>query len=386
MASSSTNAGCVGVLLAGGLSRRMGGGDKSLRHLGGRPMIAHAVERLRPQVDALILNANGDASRFAFLGLPVVADREADYAGPLAGVLAGMDWAREHAPDARWIVTAACDTPFFPRDLVARLRAAAEEAKAEIALAASKGQGHFVFALWPVALADDLADYLAQGGRKVQDWIAQYAHLHVEFAPAEIGGSEVDPFFNVNTPEDLVFAESLLAKGQPMNPPVFGIVGWKNSGKTTLTARLIGELSGRGFKVAAVKHAHHGFDVDQPGRDSYKFREAGAREVAVVSAKRVAIMHELRDEEEPPLEEVLRRLKGSHLILIEGFKREPHPKIEVRRQEAVQHDPMAGDLPGIVAIASDHQTETGALPVFELDDIEGMADFILRHTGLLTGP
>jgi molybdopterin-guanine dinucleotide biosynthesis protein B len=171
-----------------------------------------------------------------------------------------------------------------------------------------------------------------------------------------------------------------------MTTPLFGIVGWKNSGKTTLTSRLIAEITRRGFKVAAVKHAHHAFDVDQPGRDSYKFREAGAREVAVVSGRRVAIMHELREEDEPPLEAVLERLSGSDLILVEGYKAHPHDKIEARRREAVQQTPMVGELPGIVAIATDHPLETGDVPVYELDDIDGMADFILRHTGLAKAP
>jgi molybdopterin-guanine dinucleotide biosynthesis protein B len=167
-----------------------------------------------------------------------------------------------------------------------------------------------------------------------------------------------------------------------MMPPLFGVVGWKNSGKTTLVSRLIEELTRRGVKVAAVKHAHHGFDVDQPGRDSYKVREAGAREVAVISGKRVAIMHELREEAEPALEDVLPRLAGSDLILIEGFKQHNHPKIEARRLESVQQTPMVGAFPGIVAIASDHEVETGGLPVFALDDIDAMASFILRHAKL----
>lgn len=167
-----------------------------------------------------------------------------------------------------------------------------------------------------------------------------------------------------------------------MTPPVFGVVGWKNSGKTTLMSRLIHEFSVRGYKVGAVKHAHHAFDIDQPGRDSYKFREAGAREVAVVSAKRVAIMHELRDEEEPGLDEILTRLKGSELILVEGFKAHDHPKIEARRRDAAQSDPLAGSAPGIVAVASDHETGTGGLPLFALDDISSIADFITRYTGL----
>lgn len=167
-----------------------------------------------------------------------------------------------------------------------------------------------------------------------------------------------------------------------MSPLVFGIVGWKNSGKTTLTSRLIGEFAARGYKVAAVKHAHHDFDVDQPGRDSHLFREAGAREVAVVSSKRVAIMHELRGETEPGLDEVMTRLSGSELILIEGFKNHDHAKIEVRRRDSAGNEPLVGAVPGVVAIAADHPTEAGGLALFGLDDIGAIADFITRYTGL----
>lgn len=169
-----------------------------------------------------------------------------------------------------------------------------------------------------------------------------------------------------------------------MRAPIFGIVGWKNSGKTTLTSRLISEFCARGYKVAAVKHASHDFDVDHPGRDSYRFREAGAREIAVVSPKRVAIMQELRDEAEPDLAEVLARLRGSELILIEGFKTRDHPKIEARRRDGASVAPIAGVMPGVVAIAADHPTETGGLALFDLDDIKAIADFIATYTGLKT--
>lgn len=211
----STKVSCVGVLLAGGLSRRMGGGDKGLEMLAGRPMLAHAIERLRPQVGQLVLNANGDAERFAAFALPVVADASPDFAGPLAGVLAGMRWSEANVPDAAWIATAACDTPFFPRDLVARLRTAAEEDNAAVASAASGGQGHHVFGLWDIRLADGLEAALANGQRKVQDWIARYPHVAVNFAPARVGGATIDPFYNINTPDDLAQAEALLGEERP---------------------------------------------------------------------------------------------------------------------------------------------------------------------------
>ncbi|HTV88109.1 MAG TPA: molybdenum cofactor guanylyltransferase MobA [Stellaceae bacterium] len=201
------NARVVGVLLAGGLSRRMGGGDKSLRLLGGRPLLAHVVERLRPQVLALVLNANGDPSRFAPFGLPVVADSVPDFAGPLAGVLAGLDWTAAHDPDCAHIVSVATDAPFLPRDLVARLMEGMATAGADLACAASDGQQHPVIALWPVRLRHDLRHALVDEGlRKVDVWTGRYQLATVEFST-----DPIDPFFNANRPEDLDQAAALLA-------------------------------------------------------------------------------------------------------------------------------------------------------------------------------
>jgi molybdopterin-guanine dinucleotide biosynthesis protein B len=151
---------------------------------------------------------------------------------------------------------------------------------------------------------------------------------------------------------------------------VFGVTGWKNSGKTTLVERLVAELVRRGWTVNTVKHAHHDADVDQPGRDSFRHRAAGAREVALVGGHRYAIM---REQEEPTLAEVLARLAPADLVLIEGYKREPHPKIEVRSGAA---EPMAPRDPSIVAVAVDARPSDTGLPWFRRDDIVGIADFI----------
>ena len=201
----------AGVVLAGGLSRRMGGGDKGLRELNGKPLILHVIERLSRQAAPLAISANGDASRFAAFGLPVIADATPDFAGPLAGVLAGMRWAAGAAPDVRVIVTAACDTPFFPADLVAQFLAAAGGAYPAIVLAMSEGQVHPVFGLWPIALAEDLDAALASGTRKVLHWTDRHPHFIAEFPQVRFGGKLADPFFNANTPEELAEAESLLA-------------------------------------------------------------------------------------------------------------------------------------------------------------------------------
>lgn len=159
---------------------------------------------------------------------------------------------------------------------------------------------------------------------------------------------------------------------------VFGITGWKNSGKTQLVVSLVAEFNRRGFRVSTVKHAHHSFDVDKEGTDSYRHREAGASEVALVSGNRWVLMHELRGEEEPKLEDILARIAPCDLVMIEGYKRESHPKIEARRTESRNREPLAPNDPHIIAIAADHALSDEGLPVFDLDDIPSMADFIAR--------
>ncbi|WAJ31485.1 molybdenum cofactor guanylyltransferase MobA [Antarcticirhabdus aurantiaca] len=195
----------IGLVLAGGLSRRMGGGDKPLRLVGGETILDRVVARLVPQCDGLVLNANGDPARFAALGLPVVSDPLPDHPGPLAGILAGLDWAAEHRPDAALLASVAGDGPFLPPDLVERLRAARSAAGATIAVAASGGRDHPVIALWPVALRGALREALVgEGLRKVGAFVGRFP-----VARAEWPTDPVDPFFNANTPDDLAEAERL---------------------------------------------------------------------------------------------------------------------------------------------------------------------------------
>jgi len=196
----------LGVLLAGGQARRMGGGDKCLRLLGGETLLARAVARLAPQVGAVVLNANGDPSRFAAFGLPVVADPVAGFAGPLAGVLAGLDHAAEHLTGCDWVVTVPTDAPVFPANLVARLVDALDRDDAELACAASGGRRHPVFGLWPVRLRATLREALVgRDVRKVDAFTADY-RMAIAHWPVE----PVDPFLNVNRPEDLAAAERVV--------------------------------------------------------------------------------------------------------------------------------------------------------------------------------
>jgi len=210
---SAAAANIVGVLLAGGLARRMGGGDKPLRTIGGRTLLELVIDRMRPQVAALVLNANGDPARFAGYGLPVVADSVPDNPGPLAGVLAGLDWAAANRADCSLIATVPTDAPFLPTDLVTRMATRLTAEGADLACAASGGQPHPVIGLWPVRLRDDLRRAVRDEGlRKVDVWTARYRLATVGFADAP-----VDPFFNANRLEDLDRAAALLdaSTGRP---------------------------------------------------------------------------------------------------------------------------------------------------------------------------
>lgn len=214
--------GVVGLLLAGGLGRRMGGVDKSLQMLRGRPLLAHTIERATPQTAALLLNANGDPARFASFGLPVVADSVEGFAGPLAGILTGLDWARANAPDCPWVASFATDAPFIPGDLVPRLLAAVEGQGADIGCAVSGGRTHPVFGLWPVRLADALRRAVVEEEmRKIDRWTARYRVAYAEWA-----AEPVDPFFNVNTAEELARAEGFRAEAAaaPIEAVNLGIV------------------------------------------------------------------------------------------------------------------------------------------------------------------
>jgi len=197
----------VGIILAGGLSRRMGGEEKSLMLLAGKHPISWVSERLAPQVDRLAINANGDAARFSFLDKPVIADTIDGFVGPLAGVLAGMAWAKQFS-DVTHVVTGAADTPFIPSDLVKQLCSAAHENNG-IAMAQSVGRVHPVFGYWPLALMQDLEDFLVkEDKRKILEFARRYPLSEVNFDKADS-----DPFFNINTPEDMEHAEQMIANG-----------------------------------------------------------------------------------------------------------------------------------------------------------------------------
>jgi len=197
----------LGVILAGGLSRRMGGGDKALKPLAGKALLDHVIARFHPQVDCLVLNANGDAGRFAAFDLPVIADGLPDYPGPLAGILEALDFAAGHPAGYQWVVSVTADGPFLPVDLVSRLHSTRSEADRPLACAASGGYTHPTIALWQVRLRDHLRQVMVDENlRKIDTWTARRGCVAVQWA-----SDPVDPFFNANTPEELAAAEAMLA-------------------------------------------------------------------------------------------------------------------------------------------------------------------------------
>jgi molybdopterin-guanine dinucleotide biosynthesis protein A len=199
----------LGVILAGGRSQRFGGGDKGLAAVGGQSILSRVIDRFRPQVGALVLNANGEAERFAQFGLPVIADGDSPGLGPLSGLLAGMDWAREHASGARVIATVSADVPFLPCDLVKRLEA---ERNDGVGIAESGGRRHPTIGLWPIRFRHAVADALARGALSVDRVAKDLNAVAVHVPMGEIGGTEIDPFFNVNTRDDLAAARVLAEK------------------------------------------------------------------------------------------------------------------------------------------------------------------------------
>ncbi|ESX82296.1 molybdenum cofactor guanylyltransferase MobA [Mesorhizobium sp. M0027] len=204
----------AGIILAGGRSSRMGGGDKTLLALGDWTLLDRVVSRLGPQVGPLALNANGDPARFAATGLPVLADTVKGYAGPLAGILTGLEWASDTTCQA--LVTAAGDTPFLPKDMVERLLAAAYARPGSIAVACSGGKRHPTFALWPLGLDQALRQFLVEeDNRRVSAFIDRHGFVEVDFPILKSRGAEIDPFFNINTPDDLARAAHLLQSIEP---------------------------------------------------------------------------------------------------------------------------------------------------------------------------
>ncbi|MCX4188052.1 molybdenum cofactor guanylyltransferase MobA [Methylophaga sp. OBS4] len=353
----------TGVILAGGQARRMGGEDKGLLHYQHKPMVSYAIEAMRPQVDTLIINANRNIDQYQMFGYPVVSDSIEGFHGPLAGMLTAME-----NTDSDYILTAPCDSPSITPNLRQRMMETLLLSHSEVAVASDGDRMQPVFCLIPCRLKQDLKHFLQQGERKIDRWLAQYKLAEVDFS------DQLHTFINCNHPEDL----------QQINPikaplPMIGFSAFSGTGKTTLLTQLLPKLTQRGIRVAVIKHAHHNFDIDKPGKDSYEIREAGAQQMLIASAKMMALIEKNSgDDKDPNLAELLPRLDHSQLdlILVEGFKHEVFPKIELHRP-SLGKPLLFKDDPYIIAIASDSQlAETATIDRLDLNDIDAIADYI----------
>ena len=357
----------TGLILAGGRGSRMGGRDKGLVMIGGQTLVAHAVARLRPQVDQLLINANRNETHYAAFGYPVVRDLHADFPGPLAGIATGL----AHTADGLLAIVP-CDSPFLPRDLVSRLHAALVAEDADVAVAQVGGELQPVFALIKTQLHESLMRFMVGSDSRIAAWFRLQKLAVVEF-------DDEAAFANLNAEEDCAQAASRLNAERLSD--VIGLAGYSGSGKTTLLRKLLPVLTRQGLRVGVIKHAHHQFDLDQPGKDSYEIRHAGAARVLVASSQRWALIHEREETGDPPLFQLVETMRSRDLdlILVEGFRHERFTKVEIHRPElgrpllCLQDDSVIG-----VASSAPVPLPKG-LPAFRLDDAEGIAAFILQQ-------
>ncbi len=358
----------TGLILAGGQGSRLDGRDKGLVMLGRRSLAERVIRRFAPQVDQLLVNANRHDSAYGALGHPVIGDLRSDYPGPLAGIEAGL----ARIPHGLLAVVP-CDSPFLPDALVARLLAALLAGDAEIAVARSGGELQPAFALIRAELHAPLGEFMASGDRRLAAWYRQQRHVVVDFDDARA-------FSNLNTAGDFIAAETFI-EGE-RHARVLGIAGYSGSGKTTLLKRLLPALGQAGVKVAVLKHAHHQFDIDYPGKDSYELRHAGATCVLVASSQRWACITERGvDAGDPPLDLLLEQLEGAgaDLILVEGFRHERFPKLEVHRP-SLGRALLCGEDESVIALASDEPLVLPRpLPRFALDDTPALTEYILQR-------
>lgn len=361
---SSSRPSVTGVLLAGGQARRMGGIDKGLANYRQQPLISYALTILKPQVDALLINANRNTESYQAFGYPVIADCLEHFCGPLAGMLSAMQ-----AVETDYILTVPCDSPSISPQLRQRLMESLILEQADIAVAHDGERLQPVFSLISCRLKDELSTYLAEGGRKIDMWFERYKLAVVDFSDQQ------DSFINFNHLEDLTPPNSAIKA--PI--PLLGIAAFSGTGKTTLLRQLIPALKSKGLEIAVIKHAHHNFDIDKPGKDSYEIRQAGAQQILVSSSRLMALMEVQPQElDEPSLTDLIPRLDHTKLdlILVEGFKHEIMPKIELYRP-SLDKPQLYPEDNNIIAIATDAAlTPPAAIDQLDLNDIESIADYI----------
>ncbi len=366
------------VILAGGKGRRMGGKEKALIHLLDRPLLSYVLEKVSGKVAPIALNINTNFDNFQKFGYKIIKDPIKGHLGPLAGILASLNWAKEINQD--WVLTLPCDTPFLPKNLVqSMVEAKNKTPEVDLVVAKSRGFNHPVIALWKSDINNKLQNALNEGVRKIDIFTAQLNISYVDFD--NIQNSEFDPFTNLNSPQDLILAQQILGK----LPPLFGLAGWSGSGKTTLSTKLIRNFTKIGINVGTLKHAHHKFDIDKPGKDSYNLRKAGARPIIISSKERFALIQENDQNEEKSLFKMVEMfskepINKCDIIVVEGYKNENIPKLEVHRSIINKPFLFKNDK-NIFAIASDNAKVT-AIPSLDLNNINSITNFLIHKYSL----
>jgi len=354
----------TGVILAGGQARRMGGEDKGLILFNNKPLIAHVITTLKSQVDTIVINANRNIDQYQAFKYPVISDSLDNFCGPLAGMLSAMQ-----EVDTDYILTAPCDSPNISPQLRQRMMETLLIERADIAVAHNGDRLQPVFCLIPCRLAADLDNYLQQGDRKIDLWLARHTMAVVDFS------DQADSFLNVNHPEDLIAHQT----GVQSPIPLIGFAAFSGTGKTTLLRQLIPVLKSKGLEVAVIKHAHHEFDIDVPGKDSYEIRQAGAQQVLVASSRLMALVEvQSVGLAEPNLATLIPRLDCTKLdlILVEGFKHEAIAKIELHRC-SLDKPLLYPTDPNIIAIASDLPLDLKRdIEELDINDINSIANYL----------
>ena len=370
------NSKILGFVLAGGRSSRMKQ-DKTFLELAGRSFLDIQIENLEKHDLPVAISSNTIQKQHYKSEIPVIPDYEDQlFIGPLAGIYAGLTYARQHGYD--FILTIPIDCPIIPDAFFEKFIQNIDN-DSVFCMAKTAAGLQPTFALWPVALIDELKDFLSDTNNKSIRAFAFAKNVDIIEFDSDI---PTGAFFNINTPDDYNDSKKYFGENMTQKHRVFGVTGWKNNGKTTMVVRIVEELTKRGYKIATVKHAHHDFDIDHENTDSWKHRKAGAQEVAVVSSRRFAIIHENEIEQDVPLATILERLAPCDLVIVEGYKRDSHDKLEVRRTGGKEGEPLFKSDPHIVAIASDTSVDDTTLPVFDLDDISSIVDFIETHMKL----
>ena len=366
------------VILAGGKGRRMGGKEKALIRLLDRPLLSYVLEKVSGKVAPIALNINTNFDDFQKFGYKIIKDPIKGHLGPLAGILASLNWAKEINQD--WVLTLPCDTPFLPKNLVqSMVEAKNKTPEVDLVVAKSRGFNHPVVALWKSDINNKLQNALNEGVRKIDIFTAQLKIAYVDFD--NIQNSDFDPFTNLNAPQDLILAQQILGK----LPPLFGLAGWSGSGKTTLSTKLIRNFTKIGINVGTLKHAHHKFDIDKPGKDSYNLRKAGAKPVIISSKERFALIQENDQNEEKSLFKILEMfskepINKCDIIVVEGYKNENIPKLEVHRS-IINKPFLFNNDKNIFAIASDNEKVT-TIPSLDLNNINSITNFLIHKYSL----